>query len=93
MAMLGGISTLMPLIMASKCELCNANSETVKSNLEFGNSWFAFILYVVWRALQTIVYQYDEAACFALLITADTGVSVLRRSVICQFISPFLSDG
>lgn len=47
MAMLGGISTLMPLIMNSKCELCNANSETVKSNLEFGNSWFAFILYVV----------------------------------------------
>lgn len=47
MAMLGGISTLMPLIMNSKCELCNANSETVKSNLELGNSWFAFILYVV----------------------------------------------
>ena len=46
-AMLGGISTLMPLIMNSKCELCNANSETVKSNLEFGNSWFAFTLYVV----------------------------------------------
>ena len=56
-AMLGGISTLMPLIMNSKCELCNANSETVKSNLEFGNSWFAFTLYVVWRVLQTIVYQ------------------------------------
>ena len=47
MAMLGGISTLMPLSMASKCELCNANTETVKSNLEFGNSWFAFTLYVV----------------------------------------------
>lgn len=47
MAILGGISTLMPLIMNSKCELCNANSETVKSNLEFGNSWFAFTLYVV----------------------------------------------
>lgn len=47
MAMLGGLSTLMPLIMNSKCELCNANSETVKSNLEFGNSWFAFTLYVV----------------------------------------------
>ena len=47
MAMLGGIPTLMPLIMNSKCELCNANSETVKSNLEFGNSWFAFTLYVV----------------------------------------------
>lgn len=47
MAILGGISTLIPLIMNSKCELCNANSETVKSNLEFGNSWFAFILYVV----------------------------------------------
>lgn len=46
-AMLGGISTLMPLIMNSKCELCNANSETVKSNLEFGNSWFAFTLYMV----------------------------------------------
>ena len=47
MAILGGISTLIPLIMNSKCELCNANSETVKSNLEFGNSWFAFTLYVV----------------------------------------------
>ena len=46
-AMLGGISNLMPLIMNSKCELCNANSETVKSNLELGNSWFAFTLYVV----------------------------------------------
>lgn len=47
MAILGGISTLIPLIMNSKCELCNANFETVKSNLEFGNSWFAFTLYVV----------------------------------------------
>lgn len=35
----------------------NANSETMKSNLEFGNSWFAFTLYVVWRVLQTILYQ------------------------------------
>ena len=93
MAMLGGISTLTPLIMDSKCELCKANTETMKSNLEFGNSWLVFTLYVVWRALQDIVYQYDEAACFALLITADTGVTVLRRSDACPFISPCLSDG
>jgi len=46
-AIRGGNSSPMTLIMNSKCELCNANSETVKSNLEFGNSWFAFILYVV----------------------------------------------
>lgn len=56
-AIRSGNSSPMTLIMNSKCELCNANSETVKSNLEFGNSWFAFTLYVVWRVLQTIVYQ------------------------------------
>lgn len=37
----------MTLIMISWFEPLNANSETVKSNLEFGNSWFAFTLYVV----------------------------------------------
>lgn len=46
-AIRSGNSSPMTLIMNSKCELCNANSETVKSNLEFGNSWFAFTLYVV----------------------------------------------
>lgn len=86
-----GNSSPMTLIMTSWFEPRNANSETVKSNLEFGNSWLVFTLYVVWRALQDIVYQYDEAACFALLITADMGVGVLCRSVICLFISPCLS--
>lgn len=46
-AIRGGNSSPMTLIMTSKCELCNANFETVKSNLELSNSWFAFILYVV----------------------------------------------
>ena len=92
-AIRSGNSSPMTLIMTSWFEPRNANSETPKSNLEFGNSWFAFILYVVWRALQDIVYQYDEAACFALLITADMGVGVLCRSVICPFISPCLSCG
>ena len=46
-AIRSGNSSPMTLIMTSKCELCNANSETVKSNLELGNSWFAFTLYVV----------------------------------------------
>lgn len=46
-AIRSGNSSPMTLIMTSKCELCNANSETVKSNLEFDNSWFAFSLYVV----------------------------------------------
>ena len=92
-AIRGGNSSPMTLIMTSWFEPRNANSETVKSNLEFGNSWFAFTLYVVWRVLQTIVYQYDEAACSASLTTADTGVSVLCRSVSCPFISPCLSCG
>ena len=42
-----GNSSPMTLIMTSWFEPRNANSETVKSNLEFGNSWFAFTLYVV----------------------------------------------
>ena len=46
-AIRSGNSSPMTLIMNSKCELCNANSETMKSNLELGNSWFAFTLYVV----------------------------------------------
>lgn len=46
-AIRSGNSSPMTLIMNSKCELCNANSETMKSNLELGNSWFAFSLYVV----------------------------------------------
>lgn len=46
-AIRGGNSSPMTLIMTSWFEPRNANSETVKSNLEFGNSWFAFILYVV----------------------------------------------
>lgn len=40
-------SSPMTLIMTSWFEPRNANSETVKSNLELGNSWFAFTLYVV----------------------------------------------
>ena len=56
-AICSGNSSPMTLIMISWFEPRNANSETVKSNLEFGNSWFAFTLYVVWRVLQTIVYQ------------------------------------
>lgn len=46
-AIRSGNSSPMTLIMISWFELLNANSETVKSNLEFGNSWFAFTLYVV----------------------------------------------
>ena len=42
-----GNSSPMTLIMTSWFEPRNANFETVKSNLEFGNSWFAFTLYVV----------------------------------------------
>ena len=42
-----GNSSPMTLIMTSWFEPRNANSETVKSNLEFCNSWFAFTLYVV----------------------------------------------
>ena len=56
-AIRSGNSSPMTLIMISWFEPRNANSETVKSNLEFGNSWFAFTFYVVWRVLQTIVYQ------------------------------------
>lgn len=47
MAIRSGNSSPMTLIMTSWFEPRNANSETVKSNLEFGNSWFAFTLYVV----------------------------------------------
>lgn len=46
-AIRSGNSSPMTLIMTSWFEPRNANSETVKSNLEFGNSWFAFNLYVV----------------------------------------------
>ena len=46
-AIRSGNSSPLTLIMTSWFEPCNANSETVKSNLEFGNSWFAFTLYVV----------------------------------------------
>lgn len=46
-AIRGGNSSPMTLIMTSWFEPLNANSETVKSNLELGNSWFAFTLYVV----------------------------------------------
>ena len=46
-AIRSGNSSPMTLIMTSWFEPRNANSETVKSNLEFGNSWFAFTLYVV----------------------------------------------
>ena len=46
-AIRSGNSSPMTLIMTSWFEPRNANSETPKSNLEFGNSWFAFILYVV----------------------------------------------
>ena len=46
-AIRSGNSSPMTLIMTSWFEPRNANSETVKSNLELGNSWFAFILYVV----------------------------------------------
>lgn len=46
-AIRSGNSSPMTLIMTLRFELRNANSETVKSNLELGNSWFAFILYVV----------------------------------------------
>lgn len=56
-AIRSGNSSPMTLIMTSWFEPRNANSETVKSNLEFGNSWFAFILYVVWRVLKAIVCQ------------------------------------
>lgn len=50
-AIRSGNSSPMTLIMTSWFEPRNANYETVKSILEFGNSWFAFTLYVVWRAL------------------------------------------
>ena len=56
-AIRSGNSSPMTLIMTSWFEPRNANFETVKSNLELGNSWFAFTLYVVWGALQAIVYQ------------------------------------
>lgn len=46
-AIRSGNSSPMTLIMTSWFEPRNANFETVKSNLEFGNSWFAFTLYVV----------------------------------------------
>lgn len=46
-AIRSGNSSPMTLIMTSWFEPRNANSETVKSNLELGNSWFAFNLYVV----------------------------------------------
>mgnify|MGYP005929975631 CR=1 FL=1 len=46
-AIRSGNSSPLTLIMTSWFEPCNANSETVKSNLELGNSWFAFTLYVV----------------------------------------------
>lgn len=46
-AIRSGNSSPLTLIMTSWFEPRNANSETVKSNLEFGNSWFAFSLYVV----------------------------------------------
>lgn len=46
-AIRSGNSSPMTLIMTSWFEPRNANSETPKSNLEFGNSWFAFTLYVV----------------------------------------------
>ena len=46
-AIRSGNSSPMTLIMISWFEPRNANSETVKSNLELGNSWFAFTLYVV----------------------------------------------
>lgn len=46
-AIRSGNSSPLTLIMTSWFEPCNANSETVKSNLEFGNSWFAFTLCVV----------------------------------------------
>ena len=46
-AIRSGNSSPMTLIMTSWFEPRNANSETVKSNHEFGNSWFAFTLYVV----------------------------------------------
>lgn len=46
-AIRSGNSSPMTLIMTLRFEPRNANSETVKSNLEFGNSWFAFTLYVV----------------------------------------------
>ena len=47
LAIRSGNSSPMTLIMTSWFEPRNANSETVKSNLELGNSWFAFNLYVV----------------------------------------------
>lgn len=46
-AIRSGNSSPMTLIMTSWFEPRNANFEEVKSNLEFGNSWFAFTLYVV----------------------------------------------
>lgn len=46
-AIRSGNSSPLTLIMTSWFEPRNANSETVKSNLELGNSWFAFTLYVV----------------------------------------------
>ena len=46
-AIRSGNSSPMTLIMTSWFEPRNANSETVKSTLEFGNSWFAFTLYGV----------------------------------------------
>lgn len=93
MAMLGGISTLMPLIMNSKCELCNANSETMKSNYYFSNSCFAFTLYWASGELQMVGGQQDEAACSASLVGAAMWLPVCRRSVACPFISPCLSCG
>ena len=88
-----GNSSPMTLIMISWFEPRNANSETPKSNLEFINSCFAFTLYRTSGGLQLVVCQQDWAACFALLITADTGLSVLCRSVAYPFISPCLSCG
>lgn len=46
-AICSGNFSPMTLIMISWFEPLNANSETVKSNLELGNSWFVFTLYVV----------------------------------------------
>ena len=56
-AIRSGNSSPMTLIMTSWFEPRNANSETPKSNLELGNSWLEFTLYVVWRGLKAIVCQ------------------------------------
>lgn len=52
-----GNSSPMTLIMTSWFEPLNANSETMKSNLEFGNSCFAFTLYRASGELQMVVCQ------------------------------------